>query len=513
MPARRLLFLDASRLTAYRWRPGTPHEEANFAADASGLSAFGEYLQQQRSSVFYLLVDVADEGFQIEGVPSVQGRDRQELINRKLAQYYYGTPLSMAISLGRAKDGRRDEKMLFAGLTGYPHIEPWLKVMREEETQLAGVYSMPQVLTGLVGRLAGNNGQLLVMSITRAGLRQTFFDRGQLRFSRLTAMATGKIEEVATACATEANKIYQYLAGQRLVARDKPLQTLVLAHPAHFGIIGDRCRDTVERQVLLANLVAEAKKHGLAKAPADSMADNLFLHLLAKRPPSQQFAPAVERRYYRHWQARFAINIIAAGLFGVCLLFAGNQIARFGTLTEGNHTLQTDIDLGQRRYQDMMQGLPSVAISQDNLRALTGSYESLARRSGGPEPLLQHISRALGQAPKIELTRLDWLLANRPDEDSTNAGGKASASRAPAPTGNGYAIIKLQAQLPLAMAGDHRSQLETVNAFAAALAGRNIAVHVLSLPFETESGKSIKSSEVSGQVEPPKFALRMVQEL
>ncbi|HZV54701.1 MAG TPA: hypothetical protein VFF82_07160 [Rhodocyclaceae bacterium] len=513
MPARRLLYLDASRLTAYRWRPGTPHEEASFSADESGLSAFGEYLQQQRPSVFYLLVDVADEGFQLESVPYVQGRDRQGLINRKLAQYYYGTPLTMAISLGRAKEGRRDEKMLFAGLTGYTHIEPWLQVMREEETQLAGVYSMPQVLAGLVAKLAGNNGQMLVMSITRAGLRQSFFDQGQLRFSRLTAMATGRIEEVATACAAEANKIYQYLAGQRLVARDKPLQTLVLAHPAQFGIIGDRCRNTTERQVLLGDLVAEAKKHGLAKAPTDSKGDNLFLHLLAKRPPSQQFAPTAERRYYRLWQARFAINVAAAGLFGLCLLFAGNHMANFTTLTEGNRTLQTDIDLGERRYQDMMQGLPPVAIGQDNLRALTDRYESLARRSSGPEPLLQHISRALGHAPKVELTQLDWRIAGHPGEDRASAAGKTSAAPSPAATGNGYAIVQLQAQLPLAMASDHRSQLETVNAFAAALVGNGIQVQVLSLPFETESGKSIKSSEVSSQVEPPKFVLRMVQAL
>jgi hypothetical protein len=356
---------------------------------------------------------------------------------------------------------------------------------------------------------------VLLMSVTRAGLRQTFFDSGQLRFSRLTPMATGMIGEVATACGTETKKIYQYLAGQRLIVRDAPLQTLVLAHPSHFGIIGDRCESTPERQVQMVDLVAEAAKYGLKEVPADSRGDALFLHLLAQRTPSAQFAPAPERRQFRLWQTRVALNGIAGGILAASLLYAGSQMVTHVELASANSLLQSEVDLGKRRYNSMLQGLPTVSIGYDSLRVLTDRFEALAKRSPGPEPMLEHISLALNKSPKVDLTKLDWWLANTPDETPTATGGtvRSNTTGTPVATGSGYAVVRIQAQLPLSMVSDHRSQLDTVNAFAEMLRGPDVQVQVITLPFETESGKSIRSTDASGLVEPPRFVLKMARKL
>jgi hypothetical protein len=514
MAARRLLFLDSLGLTAYRWHTGGPHAEASFTADPAGLEAFDEYLNQRSTSLFYLLADVAEEGFQIDELPYVHGSDRDEMLKRKLSQYFYGTPLSVAISLGRAKSGRRDEKFLFAGLTGYPQFEPWLQTLRGAEAQLAGVYSVPLVLASLIGKLIDKTKPVLLMSVTRAGLRQTFFDSGQLRFSRLTPMGTGMVGEVATACGTETKKMYQYLAGQRLIARDAPLQTLVLAHPSHFGIIGDRCESTPERQVQMIDLVAEAAKHGLKEVPADSRGDSLLLHLLARRAPNDQFAPAPERRQFRLWQTRVALNGIAGGILAASLLYGGSQMINFVDLANTNSLLQSEVALGKRRYDGMLQNLPPVSIGYDRLRALTDRFEALAKRSPGPEPMLEHISMALNKSPKVDLTKLDWWIANSPDEAPATGGspGRANAVGSTA-TGSGYAVVSIQAQLPLSMVNDQRSQLDTVNAFAEILRGPDIQVQVLTLPFETESGKSIRSTDASGLVDPPRFILKMARPL
>lgn len=513
MTVRRLLFLDSMGLTAYRWLPGGPRAEDAFTADQAGLDAFGEYLNQRRSSLFYLVADVADEGFQIEDLPYVGGSDRAEMLKRKLSQYFYGTPLALAMSLGRAKSGRRDEKFLFAGLTGYALFEPWLRAIRDAEAQLVGVYSLPLILAGLIGKLVDDSKPTLLLTVTRAGLRQTFFDHGQLRFSRLTTMGTGMVGEVATACGTEARKIYQYLAGQRLIPRDAPLQTLILAHPKHFGIIGERCPSAPERQVQLLDIADVARKNGLKALPEDSRGDILFLHLLARRTPADQFAPPAERRPYRLWQTKVVLNTLAAGIFAASMFYAGAQMTSHLELSTANDLLQTELDLGKRRYNNMLQGLPPVPIGYDNLRVLTDRYEALNRRSPGPEPMLQHIGRAMSKTPKVELTRLEWWIANHPDDNPTGGAAHATGGATPAATGGGYAVVKLQAQLPPAMASDHRSQLETVNAFADMLRNNDVQVQIVTLPFETESGKSIRSGEPSGQIEPPRFVLRMAGKL
>jgi hypothetical protein len=517
MTARRLLFLDSQGLTAYHWQTGGPHAEATFASDQAGLGAFDEYLNQHHTSLFYLMADVADEGFQIEDLPYVTGSDRSEMLKRKLSQYFYGTPLSLAMSMGRGKAGRRDEKFLFAGLTGYPQFEPWLQVLRDAEAQLVGVFSLPFVLARLAEKMVDKTKPVLLLSITRAGLRQTFFDNGQLRFSRLTQMATGMIGEVATACGTETRKIYQYLAGQRLVARDAPLQTLVLAHPNHFAIIGDRCETTPERQVQMVDLLAEAKKYGLKEMPADSHGDALFLHLLARHTPAEQFAPPPERRQFRLWQTRVGLNVVAGTILVACLAYAGFQMTRQVELSTENSLLETEVELGKRRYNGMLQGLPAVPIGFDNLRALTDRYEALDKRSPGPEPAFLHISRALGRSPKVELSRLEWWIASSPDEalpaGAARTGAGRGATGGPAASGPGYAIVTIQAQLPLSMASDHRSQLDTVNTFAETLRDADTQVQIVTFPFETESGKSIRSSDASSLVDPPRFVLRMARKL
>jgi hypothetical protein len=516
MAARRLLFLDSQGLTAYRWQPGGPHAEASFEADPAGLEAFDEYLNQRSTSLFYLLADVAEEGFQIDALPYVRGSDRDEMLKRKLSQYFYGTPLSVAISLGRAKSGRRDEKFLFAGLTGYPQLEPWLQTLRGAEAQLAGVYSVPLILASLIGKLIDKTKPVLLMSVTRAGLRQTFFDNGQLRFSRLTPMGTSMVGDLATACGTETKKMYQYLAGQRLIARDAPMQTLVLAHPSHFGIIGDRCESTPERQVQMVDLVAEAAKYGLKEAPADSRGDAFFLHLLARRAPAEQFAPPAERRQFRLWQTRVVLNSVAGFIVVASLLYGGSQMFDFVELANTNSLLQSEVDLGKRRYSGMLQDLPPVPIGYDRLRAVTDRFEALAKRSPGPEPILERISQALNKSPKVDLTKLDWWIANSPDEAQTTSGGGTTArsnTGGPVATGNGYAVVSIQAQLPLSMVNDHRTQLDTVNAFAEMLRGPDVQVQVVTLPFETESGKSIRSTDASGLIDPPRFVLKMARQL
>lgn len=507
MTARRLLLLDANRLTAYRWQAGGPYEEVSFAPGEAGCAVFGAYLREQRASLFYLLVDVVDESFQIEDVPHLQGSDRRELIGRKLGQLFYGSPLSLALSLGRLKEGRRDEKVLFAGLTGHAYIEPWLAALREAEAQLVGIYSQPQMIAELLGKTDGD-GRMLAISISRAGLRQTFFDAGRLRFSRLTPMATGRAEDLAAACATETHKICQYLAAQRLIARDLPLRTLVLAHPAQFGAFTAQCPNTPERQIELIDLAALARKHGLASPPPDSSGERLFLHLLAKRTPRHQFAPPAERRHYRLWQARFGVRALAAGALAASLLFAGAQALHLHALDGKNAETRADIELGKRRYDAMLAGLPKIPMSTDELRALTDRDDLLARRAVGPEPLLRHIGRVLDGAPQVDLTRIDWRLADSADEAAPGTGHGPATTRA---AGN-YAVALLLAQLPLAMAGDHRGQLEAIDSFADALRGGDTQVKVVSLPFETESGKSIKSGEAK-QAEPPKFVVRVAQKL
>jgi hypothetical protein len=166
-----------------------------------------------------LLADLADEGFQIESLPYTQGADRQALLSRKLGQYFYGAPLATALSFGRDKGGRRDEKFLFTALTRPQLFEPWLAALRAAEAQLAGVYSLPLLGGALLAKLPNAADSAACWSrLPRRHPAELLRER-PAQVQPPDANGGLRPAEIAAGCAAEALKIKQYLLGQRLLAR------------------------------------------------------------------------------------------------------------------------------------------------------------------------------------------------------------------------------------------------------------------------------------------------------
>ncbi len=514
MAAKRILFYDGTHLVAYLWHSGRVTHEGEFLPEPVGIEALEGYLRQHKSSLFYLLADVAEEGFQLEDIPYIQGGDRTAMLSRRLGQYFYGTPLSLALSLGRATEGRRDEKILFAALTRHEAFTPWLEALRTTEVALAGVYSVPLILSDLAPRLAGDLGdRVLFISLTRAGVRQSFFDGGKLHFSRLSQLATRGLDEVAIACANEAGKIHQYLVGQRLVPRGTTLRTIVLAHPDQMPALRIHCRDTAELAFEFIDLDEAARREGLKTPLADRRSEALFIHRLAARPPAKQFAPAAARRFYYLWLARFTLTSVAWVALAGCLLFAAKTGLQLQDTRQHIDSINAQIATDTQRYEAILNGLPKVAITPENLRALMARYDEVAKRTTLLDPMLAHLGAALTELPRIELTRLDWTLSDRLDTGEKVGAGATATPPVPAPNAGGaWAIIDIRGQLPLALSSDLRAQIDTVEQLATRLRAPGYEVRVLSMPFDVESGKPLKSrADSTGTAEAPRFSLRLAR--
>ena len=520
MAAKRILLLDGPFLTAHHWSGGHVRLEGEFSHEPVGLEALAAYLDKYRSSIFYVLADIAEEGFQLEDLPYVQGGDRNALLQRRLSQYYYNTPLAAAISLGRASEGRRDEKLLFAALTRIETFTPWLDTLREAEAILAGVYSVPLVLAGCAPQLINETGPVLFVSLTRGGVRQSFFDQGKLHFSRLSQLATHSLDEVGRTSADDSAKIFQYLVAQRQIPRGVALRTMVLAHAGQIPTLQEFCRNTAELQFEFVDLAATARQHGLKDVPADSNADNLFIHCLVTKTPAQQFAPDSERRFYRLWQIRFALTNMAWIVLAACLMFAGKTALNVYQLRDTIEATKILTATDTQRYNAILDGLPKVSITPDNLRTLTGRVELLQKRTQAMEPLLTHLSLALNDSPRIELTRLTWKIADHLEvgEKAKESPTRGVAAAKPAATvaATGWAIVEIQAQLPLGLASDQRAQIDLIESFAARLRDSGTEVRVLSRPFDIESDKPLRSAGTRGGeqlADAPKFALRIARPL
>ena len=507
MPKRRLLLLDANRLSTFAWQGSQITQDDEFASNPPGLEAFTNYLKKYPQCLFYLLADVSEEGFQIDDVPYVTGRDRAALLKRRLGQYYYGSPYSTSISLGRSKTGRRDEKVLFAALTRPPHIDPWINCFSEAASQLAGLYTMPLVVARLFAASKEiGSGRHLLLTMGRGGLRQTFFDAGQFRFSRLTPLATGSIDEFAVACRVEAEKIYQYLVGQRLIERGTRLESSILLDASLNESFRERCHDTAEIGFGFIDLGNISRARGLKGGTAHKFwSDELFLHAQTRGSPGHQLAPESLLKNYRLWQIKTAINATSMIGFSACALLA----LRYGVTTYSIEAdtlkVQADTSIQARSYETKLKALPPMPMKAEALRSLIDRYAEMEKRSPRIKDTLSRISRGLDLVPETGLQSIAWNLVNKPEGASS-----------PAYTVNYFAVSVLQAELVVSMASDHRTMLVTVEKFATELRkDSSLDVKLVRLPFDTESGKTIRSSASTPatQVEPPTFAIRILQRI
>lgn len=515
MPDRRVLFFDGHTVTAFHWRAGHVNAEGSFVADPIGLEAFETYLSRHKKSLFHFLADVSEEGFQLETIPYIQGSDRSALIKRRLGQYYYGTHLSVGISLGREKEGRRDEKILFAALTRPDEFKPWLDSLRKVAVPLAGLFSVPLVLAAEAPKFIGQRDHCLLITLTSSGLRQTYFEHGQMQFSRLSQLGTRTAHDIATTCNTEAAKTYQYLVGQRQIKRGIPLSAIITAHDDLAETLANQCRNTADIQFDVIALGAIAKSSGLKNALSESTADLLLAHQLMARPPRQQFAPAEERRLYRLWQIRFALNGTALAILFAALLLGSRFALQWYELTQNSSTLQQQAAIDNQRYQSLLASLPKIALSPQDLRTAIAGFDELEKRAGGFEQLLSHLGTALDTMPTIELQRLEWMLSPS-FETKVGAGGTAAASpafaRNPAQETKPVAawfVLDLEGRLPAAMNGDQRAMIELLDRFAEKLKHDDIKVELTKRPIDVESAKSFKSNNSATVSAAPQFTLRL----
>lgn len=504
MTERCILTLTTHHLAASHWRRNEVHKERVFALDAAGQADFRQWLSAHHDTLCHLLVDLPDEGFHLETLPHVSGRDRKALLERKLNQYFFGSPYTLVRSLGREKQGRRDENFLFVALTRPQALDPWLLAMHESGVALVGIHSPALLLPDVLSRQAVGEPRLILITLGSGGLRQSYFEHGQLRFSRLKPLNTDSIEEAAVNTYGEAVRIYQYLVGQRLITRGNKVPVLCLAHPNHFDLLRQACTDTGELSFSFDKLPDIARAKQLHTPQSDSTIDALLVHLIAHQRAPAQFGNAETRLDYRRWRWRNLIRIGTVTTVALAVLFAIGA----GITTWLNHMRVDDARLAaeyaQQRYNKLVQSLPAIAISPDQLRRLISEWEKLEASSPELAASLQPLSTALRENSQVELQSLDWRLTDSPDGTSSSASNGNAAGAAK------WLVMDIEAQLPSALSASRRMQNEAVENFVATLKrDPQDNARILQQPFDTDSSKSLKgSSEAYAGREVLRFSIR-----
>lgn len=511
MKSQRLLYLCAHQMAAYHWQAGTLACEETFSPSEAGVEQFARYLARHPQSIFALLANVGEEGFHIENIPYLRGTDRKTVVQRKLGQAFYNTPLTTAISLGHEKSRRKDERILLAGLTNPAFFQPWLDAIRTSQVALSGVYSLPLLAPLLLKKLRLPAEPCLLLTVQDQSLRQSYFEKGELHFSRLSPLQQSSIGGIAQAFATESLKLQQYLASQRLIGRSQTITAHILAHPGAFKAIQNSCVDTQTVRFNILDITACAQSTGLKTIPPDTHSDLLFLHLLETNPPAAQFAGEDLRHEFQVGQVRSLLQGAGALVLIGCLLLSGKSLFDAHELAQEAETLRNEATLAHQRYDAIVKTFPRIPTDTETLKNVIDRYLVQERRSVTPTAFFREISRVMDAEPAVELESIDWILGGT-ESASGDAAVKQSDVR---PTPEGSESLIVHASLHMPGGAEPRQTLAVLERFVSDLkSASSLQVEILQQPFDIEPGKSLRSGDTAQRDDKPRgFRLQIIRKI
>ena len=472
--SRLLLYLSAAGASCALQRNGQLSEVQYLPGEEEGWEAFNARLMAHPDTPVAIAVDSVDELYRSETLPRVWGQDRVEMASRRLRQLVHQSPYRAALRQGRERSGQaRGDRYLVMGLTNPEQVRPWLDIMHLRGTPLAGIWLLPALSASLIRRFRLKDPRLLLASEQTGGLRLTYLESGELRFSRLAPVDGSQHENPLEGYAEEIERTRQALVGQRLITREEkvkvvlidPLNTLNDLHAFLPESAGFLC-ESINRSRLLDALKLP---HALLAESADA----LYLSLLAQAPASANLMTAEQRASSRgFWLRRGLLFAAAAWLtlsVGGALLLLGDA----WWLSRERDALLFQAGKDRAREAELLAPVGGGERLNQRL-AVVEAWNAVRLQEHRPVPLLLAAQAAGNGVGGIHLDSLHW--------------------------GTGDPVLSIDGNIA-EFAGDYRAAHDRIGRYARqlqlALPGHRIAV--TAWPLNGASGETLEGSIGGGE--------------
>jgi hypothetical protein len=501
MAAKFLVYVSAAGASAAITRGGRVDTPERFAAGEEGIAAFRDFVIRHSGRPAFIVVDATEEDYRFETLPHASGADREQMVERKLRQYYRNTPFCMAQLVGRDSAKRRDDRFLFCALTNPEVVTPWLDVITTAGQSVGGVFLLPLVLSRLVPDIAPKVTNLLTVSVLPSGIRLAFFRDGAFRLSRLSRADTPP-ETLARSITEEISNTRLYLHALRVATLDEPVSVLLFDHAGRLGdfpqqfasdIQGISC-DVVPGSAIASRLKLDPGT--FAAAP-----ETAYLQLLAAHTPTSNLAKADITLGYRRLRAKNNLYMasIAAVLAGLC--WAGFNLSQQFTLEGEREDVVRQTARVNSEYEVVTRQFPSAPTSAENLRRITEISERLRAAEKTPLPFYTALSRALAPDPELAAIEITWQYStNEISSGSAVVAPAAPGPAAPPPPAAGPSGPRKQSGLLAgeirSFRGDYRNAIQRINELAERLRKDPSVqeVRVTQLPLNVSPSLTISGS-------------------
>lgn len=498
------------------WQPGAADSAPiRFPDTDDGFRDFERYVALHPDTPSAMLVDVIEEEFALDSIPKLGARDRAALIQRRGQRKFRRTPYRVSIYHGAKLKGDKEFSVVHSAISNHELIDPWMQVLLQHETPLAGVYSVPLMAPATIKKLFDCSAAVMFIAPHQGNkLRQVFMRDGEIHSARLSQGPSLNETGFAQHLVTEVIRSRRYLERTRLLAGTEALTVCV--------IVDEDCAEKIRARVdadskdgfQFLTPRAAAKKLGRRPLRTADHFEEVFLAAVAKRLPKQNYATSGEDRYWTMRRIRSAIigtsfttaiacSVVAAILFSDVWILR-NRIGAIQLQVE--HLADTF-----RRENDKFD--PIKADSHEMQLAVdTGDY-LLANRIPVPW-VMNQLGAVLGDYPDIRMQQLQWLAETpRIENPRPQRRGDATPPLTVLETRGVSAVLTADIE---PFDGDMRRAFARIDELAADIAARTHfhRASTLEYPFNASTSAAV-SGEIIGEQNnsTARFRLRVTYDL
>lgn len=518
----RVFFVSTDRLVAYHWHKNNIDRSYLFDLSVEGFNCFERYLSEVEKYPVYILLDTAAEEYRIANIPHVFGSDRQSVIVRKQDRIFRGASHFYTEIQGREESGRRDDKIMISAITGDAVIKPWLSRMDTHKIPLIGIVSVPLLIQGVKDILPDLQENSLVLSLqSTSGLRQSFFNRGFLKFSRLVKVPRYGTGSYAWLIESELIKIRYYIQNARLATEDKPMDIYLFGNRELLQELGERHTDAPTIRYHLLNIATLSEACGLSAQGQHPFSDQYLVYQLLKNKSRNYYATGKEMRYFRMRQVKKLLRAANCMLVLLVIACSGwNMLESFFYHQQQLEEAQK-VDFYSAQYAVEKQRIPVLAVDSAELKVAVDAHKVLTRYKSDPIAMFQLISTDLEAFPELKIKQIKWSVDTDINVALQTSEGDATTTtdlKDPHNFNNidhegisylYYQTAMLNGYLP-GFDGDYRKALSMIEEFVATIGQQSDAyVSIESLPVDVSSGASLHGSTEESPTQAD-FSVRVV---
>ncbi|HWK55478.1 MAG TPA: hypothetical protein VNR18_13960, partial [Hyphomicrobiales bacterium] len=354
--------------------------------------------------------DLIDESFRHDTVVHVTGADRAAVIRRRLEFAFRNTPYRQGKIIGRAEEGRRDDRLMMSAINKPDSVEPWIQVLTTQERAVQSLTSTAFLLQHYVAleKLHGENHLLISNLEANHNLRQSFFHKGQLLFSRLTTIARHSGTTLGSDIYLETLQVRQYLERVQFIPFEARLR-IQLFSGFDEDALQLEAKSSENNQFEVIPVMEAAQDEGDSQTPGGPTHHQLA-RVLAGSQPDNVYASAAIRRFHtlrnHASRARWAAGLIL--VLGLSLQVPDLQAlldTRAQTTVFTNRTAPLRL-----QYQARSAAQPQLAVSPAEMALIVETHARLEAQSHHVGIDLNMAADALALAPGLALGAVGWQL-------------------------------------------------------------------------------------------------------